>query len=236
MSARQQQRRSKSSEPQEKVYTKAKDYLQLQLKSNQKPILNYFRSNQISILTGDPGTAKTTLALYYALQQLFEKQFERIVITKPLVECGASMGFLPGDVKEKTEVYLKSYMNTITKLVGKGECAKLFNGKKIVFEPIQFVRGDTYEHSCIIFDECQNSDLFEIMSVVTRIAESSQMILLGDEFQSDIKRSGLKAFLKISENVQGLGHMELGDDHQMRSKIIVDLYNSYKKFLKNGSN
>lgn len=212
--------------------SKLKDYMQLELKSNQKEIINFFKSNQISILAGDPGTAKTTMALYRALEALFCGEVEQIIITKPIVECGKSMGFLPGTADEKIAPYLESYMDVIVDLVGKFECGKLFNGKKIIFKPIQFVRGKTFKRAYIVYDEVQNSEVHEIISFATRTHETSKMIMLGDATQSDIRSSGFDDAIEILEPVNGVGFRELGDDYQMRSQIICDIYANYKAYLK----
>lgn len=212
--------------------SKLRDYMQLELKSNQKEIVNFLKSNHISILTGDPGTAKTTMAMYRAIEALFFGEVEQIIITKPIVECGKSMGFLPGTADEKIAPYIESYIDVVVDLVGKFECGKLFNGKKIIFKPIQFVRGKTFKHSYIIYDEVQNSEVHEIISFATRIHDTSKMIILGDGTQSDIRNSGIEDAIAILEPVTGVGFRELGDDYQMRSQIICDIYENYKQYLK----
>jgi phosphate starvation-inducible PhoH-like protein len=214
--------------------SKLRDYMQLELKSNQKEIINFFKSNQIGILTGDPGTAKTTMTLYRALEALFTGEVEQIIITKPIVECGKSMGFLPGTADEKIAPYLESYIDVIVDLVGKFECGKLFNAKKILFKPIQFVRGKTFKRTFIVYDEAQNSELHEIISFATRIHETSKMAILGDITQSDIRHSGLEeAIWCLTNDVDGADVRHLGDDFQMRSRIIRDIYANYKTLLKN---
>lgn len=213
------------------VYIKHKDYLQLQLQKNQKEVINFIKSNQISIITADPGCGKTTIALYYALEGLSNGQFECIVITKPNVECGKSIGFLPGEIGEKLDPYKASFKENVTKIVGKMECEKLFKSCKIKFEAIPFIRGKTLEHSCIIYDEFQNSEISEIMSVVTRKHYTSKLIMLGDFYQKDIRNSGFHDFLHICKDVKNIDHIELDDSYQMRDEIIVDLYKNYKKHI-----
>lgn len=211
------------------TYIKQKDYLQIQLQKNQKEVINFIKSNQISVLSADPGCGKTTIALYHALEGLFNRQYEKIIITKPNVECGTPIGFLPGEINDKLAPYQQSYKENIIKIVGKVECEKLFKSGKIIFQPIGFVRGLSFEYACVIYDEIQNSGISEIMSVVTRISDSSTMVLLGDVYQSDIRNSGFNQFLRIIENVKGVGFMELDESFQMRAKIIVDLYKNYKQ-------
>lgn len=199
--------------------------------SLQKPVINFFRSNNISILTGDAGTGKTFCAIYYALMMLRDRAIERVIISKPLVEVGSSMGFLPGTEKEKESVYLDSYINTFKKIIGEGAYQYLLNGKKIIFQAVNFVRGDTFENSLILVDEAQGYTLHELITMVTRTHENSQMIVMGDEFQADIKKTGLTPFKEIANGIDGIGQMHLGDEYQMRNPMIVALYKNYKKYL-----
>lgn len=225
----------KKKESEKTSYFKAQD-IKIQLTKLQKPIVNFFIENQISILTGDPGTGKTTLALYYAVKQLLNKEFEKIIISKPVIETGRSIGYLPGELDDKLAPYKQSYIDIIAKLVGGHKCNDLLRGK-VVFENIGFVRGKTFENSCIILDESQNCDLQSLISFITRIDDSSKMILLGDEFQNDLgKHSGLNSLLKIIDGIDNIGYKDLGEEYQMRSKIVSDIYKSYKIFLNLYSN
>lgn len=221
----------KRSELENTSYFRAQD-IKIQLTKLQKPIVNFFIDNQISILTGDPGTGKTTLALYYAIKQLLNKEFEKIIISKSPIETGKSVGYLPGELDEKLAPYKQSYIDIIVKLVGEHKASEFLRNNKIIFEPVGFVRGKTFDRACIILDEFQNLTLSSIMSFVSRIDDSSKMILLGDEYQNDIgKLSGLSDFINISQDIDNIGHKELGEEYQMRSKIVSDLYKSYKNFL-----
>lgn len=204
----------------------------LQLTKIQKPIINGMIENQITVLTGDPGTGKTTLALYFAIKQLLNKSVEKIYISKNPVESGKSVGFLPGELEDKLAPYKESYFAVLEKILGKTHIGNLVKKGKIEFIPLGFIRGRTFENAIIILDEAQNLELHDLMSFVTRVHETSKMILLGDALQSDIQRTGLPALLSILANVKGTNVQELGDEFQMRSKIIVDIYNNYKKYLK----
>lgn len=197
----------------------------------QKPVINFFRSNNISILTGDAGTGKSFCAVYYALMMLRDHAIEKIIISKPLVEVGSSIGFLPGTEQEKESVYMDSYINTFIKIIGEGSYKYLLNGKKIEFQPVNFVRGTTFENTLVIMDEAQGLTLHELVTFATRLHENSQMLILGDEFQADIKRSGLCPFKQITKGIERIGQMELGDEYQMRNPMIVSLYKNYKAYL-----
>lgn len=205
--------------------------LGIQLKENQKGVIRFLTENEISILTGMEGTAKSTLVIYYALKRLADKDFDRIVITKPLQTTGQEIGFLPGMLEEKTDPFILSYMEIFEKLVGAGRTKDLFTQKKVVFLPLPFVRGRTCSRSLLLLDEAQNANLHTIMSFVTRGDEESQTIVLGDPFQSDIKNSGLAPFIEMSSEVKNTKHLELDDSFQMRRKILVDLRKAYIKYL-----
>lgn len=203
----------------------------LQYTSKQKNILNFLRTNKISCITGDPGTSKTWSSIYYALLLLSEGAVDTIVISKPLIEVGKSMGYLPGSEDEKYTPYLDSYITTFNKIIGEDATRNLINGKKIVFEPVNFIRGVTYEHSIVIFDEVQNASLHEIITFITRCSDNTPIILLGDVWQSDIKNSGFQTFIDNFPGLQGIDHMYLDETYQMRSKLITDIYKTYKELL-----
>jgi phosphate starvation-inducible PhoH-like protein len=197
----------------------------------QKSVINFLRSNNISCLTGDPGTGKSFISIYYALMMLQQGAINRIVISKPLVEVGKSMGFLPGSEAEKFGPYLDSYLAIFNKIVGKGTTDHLLKNKKIVFEPINFVRGVTYEHDFVILDEAQNATLHEIITFITRCSDNTPVILLGDTWQADIRNSGFSTFVENFTDINDIGFMELGEEYQMRSKLITDIYKKYKQIL-----
>jgi phosphate starvation-inducible PhoH-like protein len=199
----------------------------------QKKVINFYRTNTVSIITGDPGTGKTFTAIYYALMMLKDGAVEEIIISKPLIEVGSKLGFLPGTEQEKVSVYMDSYAGTFKKIIGEGPYNNLLNSKKVRFEPVNYVRGTTFENAIVIMDESQGLSLHELVTFVTRISESSQLILLGDLWQADIKNSGLDPFIRIARGIDKIDHMELGDEYQMRNPMIVNLYKNYKQYLAN---
>ena len=203
------------------------------LKQHQKPVANFLRENNISILLAEAGCAKDFIQMYRALEGLKEGEFKKIIITKPIVELGSKIGFLPG-LEEKFSNYERSFYESISKILGRENINNVKS--KIQFEHIGFLRGNTFpEHSVIILSEVQNMTLHEIISYVTRVPESSKLFINGDGSQSDLgNRSGLKDFLKIVKGVGGIGVMELDPDvHQMRNPMITQLNRNYVKFLNN---
>jgi len=201
------------------------------LKQHQKPVANFLRENNISILLAEAGCAKDFIQMYRALEGLKEGEFKKIIITKPIVELGSKIGFLPG-LEEKFSNYERSFYESISKILGRENINNVKS--KIQFEHIGFLRGNTFpEHSVIILSEVQNMTLHEIISYVTRVPESSKLFINGDGSQSDLgNRSGLKDFLKIVKGIAGIEVMELDPEvHQMRNPMITQLNRNYVKFL-----
>lgn len=204
----------------------------VELKPHQKPVSNFLRENDISILLSGAGCSKDFVQMYRAIEGLKTKEFERIIITKPIVELGKSVGFLPG-LDEKFDPYLKSFYDTVDKIVGKENSNSI--KAKIQFEHIGFQRGNTFpEHSAIILSELQNLTCHEAISYISRLPESSKLFANGDWMQSDLgSKSGLNDFLECVSEVDGVGIALLDPKvHQMRRRIINDIADNYSKVLK----
>lgn len=201
------------------------------LKQHQKPVANFLRQNSVSILIGEAGCAKDFIQMYRALEGLKDGEFKKIIITKPIVELGSKIGYLPG-LDEKFSNYERSFYESISKILGKENINNVKS--KIQFEHIGFLRGNTFpESSVIILSEIQNMTLHEIISYVTRVPESSKLFINGDLNQSDLgNRSGLKNFLNIIKGIKGIEVLELDPEiHQMRNPMITSLNRNYVKFL-----
>lgn len=211
--------------------------IRLDLKEIQKPISKFLKMNEISIVTGMAGTGKDFICMHTALSYLTEKKnkYDKIIISKPIVETGRSMGHLPGDINEKIEPYRASFDAIINDILPRGDNkAAMTLKKKIEFEAVNFVRGNTFKNAIVILSEAQNCTLHELVSFATRLDKSSKLFINGDAEQSDIgKASGLVDFMKITDNIHGVGRVELGDEHQTRNKLIVKLTKNYNNFLKN---
>lgn len=202
----------------------------------QIPICEFMKINDISIVTGMAGTSKDFMCMHTALNYLVDKKskYEKIILAKPIVETGRSMGHLPGDAEEKIQPYRASFDAIINEILPKGinkqaEALK----KRITFEPVNFIRGNTFKNAIVILSEAQNLTLHELVSFSTRLDKSSKMFINGDTAQSDIgNRTGLNDFINITRNVHGVGGVELGDDFQTRNKMIVKITKNYNNFLK----
>lgn len=198
----------------------------------QKPISKFLKQNEVSVITGAAGSAKDFICMHTALTYLVNKCCDKIIIAKPIVEVGRSIGFLPGSELEKIEPYRRSFDEIVDTILGKEDSARIKKLKsKIIFEPINFVRGSTFKDSIVILSEAQNCTLHELISFITRLDKTSKMFINGDLMQSDIGRStGLKNLLNIVRNVEGIETVTLGDEFQTRNKMIVDLNKEYNKF------
>lgn len=211
---------------------KKNNLLKTDLFDIQKPISQFIKKNEISLITGAPGSAKDFICLYTALEYLITKEKSNIILTKPIVEVGRSIGFMPGEAKDKIEPYRRSFDSIITEILGNGNSQTVINlKKKIIFEPINFIRGNTFKNSIVILSEAQNCTLHEIISFMTRLDKSSKMFINGDMMQSDIgKKTGLKDVLNIIKNVEGIESISLGDEFQTRNPMIVKLNKEYIKY------
>lgn len=217
--------------------TANKSFKEAELKPQQKPVANFLRQNDISIILSDAGCAKDFVQMFRAIEGLNSGEFKRIVICKPIVESGRSIGFLPGSIEEKTEVYLKSFYDNIAKIVGRENVNSIMT--KIQFEHVGFQRGNTMpEQSCIILSEVQNLTASEAHTYITRVPQSSKLFINGDASQSDLgMKSGLNDFLESVSGVDGVGIAILDSKkHQMRRKEIVEITKKYIEIQKRKGN
>jgi len=204
------------------------NYDKAKLKTHQKPVANFLRSYDVSVLLGDAGLSKDFVQMFRALEGLQSGEFKRIVICKPIIESSRSIGYLKGSIEEKTEVYLKSFYDSIFKIVGKENVNAIMT--KVQFEHVGFQRGNTLpEYSCIILSEIQNLTASEAHTYISRVPQSSKLFINGDASQSDLgMKSGLNDFLESISGVEGVGIAILDSEiHQMRSRRIIEITKNY---------
>jgi len=205
------------------------DNFRFELTKLQKGVENFLKQNSISVLVGMGGVGKDTIQIHRAMSGLISGEFEQIIFMRAPVEVGISQGYLPGTEEEKNSVYERVFWENLNKIVDKNVILKYKS--RIKFESIAYIRGRDFKHSALIVSEIQNNSLHELISISTRLCESSILMMNGDEYQVDRKHSGLKDYLKVMEGIEGFGFMELGEEFQMRRKMIVDIDKSYRKFL-----
>jgi phosphate starvation-inducible PhoH-like protein len=203
---------------------------------NQKRYLKYIGKNDIVFGIGPAGTGKTYLAVAAALKALQDKSIEKIILTRPAVEAGEALGFLPGDLQEKLLPYLRPLYDAMYDMLGAEETMKLIERNVIEIAPLAYMRGRTLANAFVILDEAQNTTIEQMMMFLTRLGENSRMIITGDITQIDLprnKKSGLKSAMEILKGIEGikLFHFEPGDvvRHRLVTQIIQAYENAYNK-------
>lgn len=198
------------------------------LTENQKLFFDAYDSSRIMLLHGIAGTGKTYIALYHALEEVLDKgsNYEKIVIVRSAVPS-RDIGHLPGDEKEKTEVYTEPYIEICSDLFNRHDAYQRLTEQKVIqFLITSFVRGITLDNSIIIVDECQNMTDMELNSIITRVGERSKIIFCGDFRQTDLYKrtdtSGLKKFMRIADMMPSFRTFEFGVEDIVRSEIVKE--------------
>ena len=223
--------KSRRNNPVEHLSSKHAERFRIELTQPQKEIVNFIKQNKVSLITGESGTSKDTICFYRGLDAILNKEFEKLIVVRPLVQSGSSLGFLKGDLSEKTAAFEDFYKYHLGKILNKADLDR--NKSKIEFETTQFSRGKNWEFSFIIVSESQSFTLHELFTLVTRVSESSTIVFNGDyELQNDIgNKSGYKDFINIIKDIPGIDYVHLGDGFQMRSQLIVKINKAHKEFL-----
>lgn len=217
--------------------TKNADNFTLQLKDIQKPIVNLHRENDIVILLASPGSGKDFMQIYRAMSGLINKEFEEVIFMRTIMEATSSkIGFLPGDEDSKVKEYLEIFYDQMKGMLKPHVFERLKS--KVSFEYPGFARGKTFggNHKgnvCVVLTEAQNCELRELVLISTRMAEGSKLYINSDPNQSDIgNKSGILDFCNIIKNIKGVHVEELGEEFQMRGRLVQEIDNGYRKFLK----
>ena len=202
---------------------------------NQKKYLKFIAKNDIVFGVGPAGTGKTYLAVAAALKALQDKKVEKVILTRPAVEAGEALGFLPGDLQEKLLPYLRPLYDAMFDMIGAEETNKLMERDIIEIAPLAYMRGRTLSNAFIILDEAQNTTMEQMMMFLTRLGENSRMIITGDITQIDLprhKKSGLKGALEILGDIEGikLFYFDAGD--VVRHPLVTKIANSYENSQK----
>lgn len=191
--------------------------------------LEAIRYNDIVFGVGSAGTGKTFIAASYAASELFHKRIGKIILTRPNVETGRGLGFLPGTLEEKYAPYLLPFDSIFTKALGKGFYEYALKNKDIEPTPLGFLRGTTFENCIVLVDEAQNCTKEELKMLLSRIGKNCKMLISGDHEQSDIENSGLEDAMDRLEGISGIEIIEFLDQDIVRSKMCAEVIKAYRK-------
>lgn len=200
--------------------------------ANQKKLVAAFRSNDIIFASGVAGTGKTYLAVAYAVDQLKKEKIGKIILTRPAVEAGESLGFLPGDMKEKVDPYLRPLYDALNEMLGADLVEKYVEKEVIEIAPLAFMRGRTLNDAVVILDEAQNATRAQMKMFLTRMGRRCQMIVNGDITQVDLirkKDSGLLQATEILQGINGIAIQELDGRDVVRNPLVQQIIERYEE-------
>lgn len=199
----------------------------------QKRYMDIIASKDIAFGIGPAGTGKTYLAVAAAVNALRKKEVDRIILTRPAVEAGEKLGFLPGDLQDKVDPYLRPLYDALFDIMGMENFLKNVEKQVIEVAPLAYMRGRTIDSSFIILDEAQNTTNEQMKMFLTRLGYGSRAVITGDITQIDLpdgKRSGLKSVINILKNVEGIGFMFFDTSDIVRHKLVQDIIKAYEKY------
>jgi phosphate starvation-inducible PhoH-like protein len=200
--------------------------------ANQKKMVGMTDKNDIIFAIGPAGTGKTYTAVALAVRALKNKMVKKIILTRPAVEAGESLGFLPGDLKEKIDPYLRPLYDALDDMIPADKLGYYMSTRVIEIAPLAYMRGRTLDHAYIILDEAQNATDLQIKMFLTRIGANAKAIITGDLSQVDLpknQRSGLDKAIRILKNIDGIGHVELDEEDVVRHRLVKAIIRAYDR-------
>ena len=199
----------------------------------QQQYVEMLRGKTVTVCIGPAGTGKTYLAVAQAAQELKEGLIERIIMSRPAIEAGEErLGFLPGDLAQKVDPYLRPLYDALRDVFGQERADKLRENGVVEVAPLAYMRGRTLNHARIIIDEGQNASLYTLKMALTRLGENSRMVLTGDVTQIDLPKtsdSGLTRCAEILRGIDGIGVIRLTNRDVVRNKIVKDIVKAFEK-------
>ncbi len=199
---------------------------------NQMHLLELFNTKDLVFAIGPAGTGKTYLAVAKALSEIMQKKYRKLVITRPVVEAGESLGFLPGDLAQKISPYLRPLYDAMESLLSFEAVTKLEEAGVIEVAPLAYMRGRSLDHCYIILDEAQNTTREQMKMFLTRIGEHSRAIVTGDVTQIDLPNksaSGLVEAVKILKEIDDIGFLEFSPGDIVRNRLVKKIIDAYEK-------
>ena len=201
---------------------------------HQEEYLRSIEDNVITMGSGPAGSGKTYLAVYAALCHQWSKEIKRIVITRPAVEAGEKLGFLPGDLDDKLDPYMRPIYDALYDQIGLTLTRDKIDRGYIEIAPLAYMRGRTFNNCFIILDEAQNATLEQLKMCVTRLGENCKLVIAGDPSQSDLgfhkKMSGLTVLESIIEGIGNIEIVRFTKDDIVRSPVVVDIVAAFERF------
>ena len=199
---------------------------------NQQKIVKGIRENDLMFVIGPAGTGKTYISVALAVKALKNKEVKKIIITRPAVEAGESLGFLPGDLKEKIDPYLRPIYDALEDMIPAEKLKYYYENNVIEIAPLAYMRGRTLHAAFILLDEAQNTTAMQIKMFLTRMGNNCKMVVTGDRSQIDLPRnqkSGLVEATTILKDIPGIAQIELDKKDVMRHKLVERILEAYEK-------
>ncbi len=199
---------------------------------NQRKMIQLAQKNNLLFVLGPAGTGKTYTAIALASKALKELSVKKIILTRPAVEAGENLGFLPGDLYEKLSPYMRPLYDALNDIFDKAKLTSLLNTSVIEIVPLAFMRGRTLDNAFVILDEAQNTTIEQMKMFLTRMGPSAQFIVCGDVSQVDLpkqQKSGLIHAAQILTNIDGVGFIKFNEQDVIRHKLVKSIIKAYKK-------
>ncbi|MEZ4932234.1 MAG: PhoH family protein [Saprospiraceae bacterium] len=195
-------------------------------------MVNCSEANDVVFAIGPAGTGKTYTAVALAVRALKHKMVKKIILTRPAVEAGESLGFLPGDLKEKIDPYLRPLYDALDDMIPAEKLKHFMETRVIEIAPLAYMRGRTLDNAFIILDEAQNTTSLQIKMFLTRLGPSAKAIITGDLSQVDLPRnvtSGLRKAIHILRDIEGIGVIQLSAEDVVRHRLVKEVIRAYEK-------
>ena len=202
---------------------------------NQLRLVEAFKNNDMIFTTGPAGSGKTYTSIALAVKLLKNKEIRKIILSRPAVEAGEKLGFLPGDMKEKIDPYLQPLYDALQDMIPAQKLSEYMEHNIIQIAPLAFMRGRTLNDAVVILDEAQNTTTQQIKMFLTRMGHNTKMIITGDMTQIDLPRttnSGLREAITVLKNVKGIAFIEMNEKDIVRHKLVTRIVNAYDAYEK----
>ncbi len=201
--------------------------------ANQQRLVEAFLSSDLTFALGPAGTGKTYVAIALAVRALKNREVRKIILSRPAVEAGEKLGFLPGDMKDKIDPYLQPLYDALEDMIPAAKLREYMESNVIQIAPLAFMRGRTLNDAVIVLDEAQNTTNHQIKMFLTRLGMNAKMIVTGDVTQIDLPRStasGLVTALRVLRDVPGIGRVEFGKKDIVRHALVQRIVEAYERF------